>query len=233
MNLLAFSSLPGIDGLGRKVSSQAAPVDFDVISVTETIFNSDVTSHPVSVPETVAGDLLLFFISSDGSTGVTTPSGLSLLYSEVFGTSVRGGCYAKISAGGAAGTVDFVTNSGENLVAQVYLIRGDYGTVESIVYGTPVSTNTGASSTLPTVAPFAAGEALYITALAWSIQYTATPPAGYGNTVYTISGSGTTSAMLSTSSVKKTTALESPGDYVMSTSGGARIANTVCVSKAQ
>lgn len=211
---------------------QAAPQALSVVSITQTIFSSDVTAHAVDLPATQPGDLLVMFVTADGNPTITTPSGWTSVYSTNFSTSLRGACFSRLSVGGASTTVDVATSGAEQMAAQVYLVRGHYGSVGAVVAGTPVVTNTGAGTTMPSVTPYVSGSALYIVALHWSVNYTATAPGGYANPTYTESGTTSSSAMLSTARVIKTVASESPGDYTMSVSGGSRVGGTICICSA-
>lgn len=121
-----------------------------VLDVTPSTVNSNLTSHLVAMPATVAaGDLLLMLVGiASNSYTATTPSGWTLLSNYASGASgIRFFIYYKVAAGTEGGTtVDVVTSAGIRSSHQVYRIQS--GTFS----GTPqitTSQNPGGVDTAP------------------------------------------------------------------------------------
>lgn len=127
----------------------------EVVSLTETVFSSDVTDHPVNMPATVtSGNLLLMPFTSDGSPTITTPSGWTLLYSQSNGTVVMGCAFARVATGSEGGTtVNVVTSAAENAAAQVYRISSWQGTLAGVEAGVPGFITTGSTVDIPAFTP--------------------------------------------------------------------------------
>ncbi len=122
-----------------------------VQSVTPTSFPTDSTTHNVQMPATVnSGDLLMVFISSDGTPDFTTPSGWTgfFFWNSWAGSGNKFSMWAKRSDGTEGGTtVNWATNVAEKAAAQVYRITGwrDSGTITNDIEWA----NAGATSTTP------------------------------------------------------------------------------------
>ncbi len=140
-----FTKWDGTAGFDT-VSSMAT-----VQSITPTSFAADSTTHNVQMPATVnAGDLLIAFIATDGTPGLTTPSGWTWFFGwdSWQGTGNKFSMYAKKAVGTEGGTtVNFVTSVAEKAAAQVYRITGwrDSGTITNDIEWA----NAGATSTTP------------------------------------------------------------------------------------
>lgn len=203
-----------------------------VVSVTETVFATNVTNHASTVPESNAGDLLLALVTIDGGTTVTTPDGWSLLYSEVNGTSVSCAAYTKKSSGGSSTTVDFVTSAGENVAVQMFLIRNWCGSLAGVQCATPVVVPSGATSTLPTLTPsFKEGNHLWLAVMHHSSSATISQqPSDYTDFLRTVSAATTAGAIVISTRRNKFDSTQSPGTYTLSGTGFAAIVNTICVS---
>ena len=201
-----------------------------VLSVTETEFTSNTTSHPVAMPPSVnSGDLLLCIFASDGGPTHTAPSGWTP-FAGATGAGVGAWVRAKISDGTEGGTtVDFETGVAERAVAQVYRITGwAYNTdlTQSIAVA-----NWSGSADPPSLNPSNWGteDALWFAVHAcdagavWSGT-----PTNYTNSV--TSDSTTTTAGVAINTVRRelNTSSENPGAFALS-SGTSRMAGTVAV----
>lgn len=104
-----------------------------VLSVTQTVFASDVNNHPVDMPATVnAGDLLLLGITMRSSSGdltsaVTTPSGWTKIGQEISGSgtplTTQYALFYKFAGGSEGGTtVNVAVSVACHAAAQVHRV---------------------------------------------------------------------------------------------------------------
>ena len=114
-----------------------------VQSINTSSETTNVTTHTVSLPLTVAAnDFLIIFTGIDGSTTVTPPTGWATLFTSTGGMSI----FVKLAAGTEGGTaVTFSTAAAEQ--SAHISIAGD-GWFESLT-GIEVSTGTTGNSTAP------------------------------------------------------------------------------------
>lgn len=229
--LASFNVKPQLSGLLLNPFTARArwPV---VVSVTKTVFETDVASHDVAVPATLSGDLLLVIMTTDSTATITTPAGYTSLYTTTVSGAVRGSAYASVSAGTAAGTVDFVTSSAKTMVAHVYLIRMWYGLVANVVAATPVDQVSGGGVTVtpPSLAPsFGIGNHLWFTAVHTSAtaMTVSAYPSGFTGQEFSTSGSGPTHSQLASCRMAARRASMSPGAFTVSNIS--MIAGTICV----
>lgn len=97
-----------------------------LLSVTQSAFNSNTTSHAVQMPATVnAGDLLVVGVMIAAETYPIAASGFTSIGSSGRATSIKVQYFYKIAAGTEGGTtVDFSTSpSAIRMVAQVHRIQ--------------------------------------------------------------------------------------------------------------
>lgn len=216
--------------------AQALLTDAPVVtSVTETIFSSDATSHNVAMPATtVAGELLLLAFTSDAAPTITDPSGWTMLYETPYSTAVSGALYAKEAAGTEGGTtVDVVTSSSEQAVAQVFRITDWFGDLAGVEVGTAVAApNTGVTTAdAGTVtASWGADTNLFIAFHhASSGGYVNLTPTGYGNTLQTNPSVGTSAAAITSTRKGVNGATETPADWGASTTTINSVTNIVVI----
>ncbi len=194
----------------------AAPL---VASVTETAFGTDTTDHHVDMPATVdAGDLLIVLFTNDENTIVNTPTGWNLMTSDANGPHVRLSVYYRIAAGTEGGTtVNFVTTSAEEAVAQVYRVTNWHGI-------TPPEISTAATGTDTTPDPASLDPAGWDVAdTLWLVvagqdrgdQVTPTYPASYTNGISTLSSNGTGRCQIHSARRVLAAASEDPGAFTI------------------
>lgn len=135
-----FSLRDGLESLQRYVHTLAyegagvtgAPV---LLSVTTTTIATNVTTHPVQMPATVApGDLLIISIAVDGNPTITTPAGWSAHSAIVVTTDrARHAQFLKVAGGTEDGTtVNITTSVAEQSIAHVHRIEaGTFGTLRA------------------------------------------------------------------------------------------------------
>ena len=125
--------------LARKLLMAGAT--FPVVETTSTsIVNTNVTTHPVTMPAGVAaGDLLLVLFTTYNTT-VTPPAGWTQLFFVGTGTTARSGGYYKVSNGTEGSSVNFTTANTRWSTHNVYRISRFQGVPESATdVGTSVS----------------------------------------------------------------------------------------------
>lgn len=142
-----------------------------VLSVTDTAFTTNTTSHLVPMPETVeAGDLLLLAAANhcpaSSITSQSTPSGWTLI-SQVPNPSnyINQAVYAKIADGTEGGTtVDVVTAAAETMSAHVYRVGDFTGSIADDIDFASITAFNTASGTVasPVTAGWGEGKNLYI-----------------------------------------------------------------------
>src|SRR6185503_1787074 len=125
--ILRTMQAPAYDALyARAVGTAGWLLHPRILSQSSQAFDSDTTSHAVTMPGTVhLGDLLILVFANDGSATVTTPGGWTALSSDANGSAARLSVYAKIADGTEGGTtVDFITSATEQASAIVIRIQG-------------------------------------------------------------------------------------------------------------
>ena len=210
----------------------------DIASVTETTFTTDVTDHPISLPETVAaGDLLLIIFTNDGNATVTKPVGWRTLWDESTGSALRASGYAKVAIGDEGSTtVNFITSSAEQAAAQVYRIQNWYGTLDGIAVGNAVvSTEAapgGTTANPPSVSPnWGVADTLWIPVVHTSTGRTIVSGAsGYSNLITTRSGENTSAGQVGSMRLSANTATEDPGIFTFSSTGVTSVSQTIAIA---
>ncbi len=194
----------------------AAPL---VASVTETAFGTDTTDHHVDMPATVdAGDLLIVLFTNDENTIVNTPTGWNLMTSDANGPHVRLSVYYRIAAGTEGGTtVNFVTTSAEEAVAQVYRVTNWHGITppEISTAATGTDTTPDPASLDPTGWDVADTLWLAVAGQDRGDQGTPTYPASYTNGISTLSSNGTGRCQIHSARRVLAAASEDPGAFTI------------------
>lgn len=211
--------------------------------ITASSFNSDATSHTVSMPASVEqGDLLVCFFSNDGSATVTTPSGWTQLHTTVDGgNAVRLSTYAKKADGTEGGTtVDFVTSATERAAAQVHRFKrgtwyGDSSNsfAQSIKIGT-AATGTSTTPDPPTVSPPWGKLNALVIAVEANDDGTVTDsayPSNYYDRTNTVSDANAAGVSLTTAIRSQMTTSENPGTFTITSQEW--VAQTVAIRPAQ
>lgn len=220
-----------------RISDGEAP-DWDAVSVTESFRDSNATTHTVTLPDVVEGDLWLMPFTADGGTTITAPDGWTELSQLQRGTNLTGGCFAHIVTGDEGATVDVVTAASEAFAAQVIRYSVEdwcVGTIaESVAAGTPVqSTNTGVSNIdAPAVAPGWAldGANHYVTILHNSSgNGLAGTPASYTGVEQTNIGAGTATAGVATARRTLAVSSDNPGDWTSVGTSMSTVTNTIAI----
>ena len=124
------------------LSSITAPT---IATAEASIENSDVSTHNVDLPASIAaGDLLLMFVTAAQHTKpaitITWPAGWTELYYDEVTYATYGGAY-KIATGAEGSTVDFTTDVTCCSAHRTYRVTGFYGAPEA-EYGEPAVTST-------------------------------------------------------------------------------------------
>jgi uncharacterized repeat protein (TIGR02543 family) len=210
----------------------------DVVSVTESVFTTDATDHQISMPENVtAGDLLLIIFTNDGSATVTKPVEWRTLWNESTGSALRAGGYAKVAVGNEGSTtVNFVTSSAEQAVAQVYKIQNWYGTLDGIAVGSGViSTEAspgGTTANPPSLTPsWGEADTLWIPIVHTSTGRTiVSGSSGYSSLIMTRSSETTASGQIGSMRLNANTATEDPGIFTFSSTGVTSVSQTVAIA---
>jgi hypothetical protein len=210
-------------------------------SLTETIFDTESTTHNVQMPSDVeSGDLLLVFLSVDGGTGstVTTPSGWTSINDTTNGTNVRSVVYAKSADGTEDGTtVNFATSNAEKasaLTVSILASKWYGGSVATAVEATGASAGTTANPDSAALNPTNWGteNTLWFSYISGSTYSSVTTfPTNFVGMKHSTSGADTTNASSSLSYRQNNTASENPGAYTMGNSQSG-IATTVAVRPA-
>lgn len=206
-------------------------------SVTETAFALDATAHAVSMPATVnAGDCLIAGITVDGAPTITTPTGWKRYYSNANGTDLKGAMYAKVADGTEGGTtVNFATDSAENMAAQVFRISNWNGTLAGIQVGTSAQTSTGTTVDLPAVTFYWGSSNTLCIGMCHSStsQTVSSSPTDYTSSLRTSSADATTGAQIITARRSVTAASEDPGVFTFSgITGASTVYNTIAIAPA-
>lgn len=207
-------------------------------------FNTDTTTHNVTMPATVdPGDLLLVLFSSDTNDAVTTPGGgWAAISTQTRGTAIRGSVYALKAAGTEDGsTVNFVTATINQASSQVYRIPAgswyDDGTVTNSVEAASVDPGgTTNAPNPPSLNPtnWDVADTLWISYAAGS-EYASVSsyPSNYTNGTHNGSNGGVNVDRATTSSARleSRAASEDPGAFGMpSNSNG--VAFTIAIRPA-
>jgi hypothetical protein len=209
-----------IGGVERQPASSGFPT---VSSVTTSNYTTNVTTHNVSMPGTVAaGDLLICLFTNDGSATVTTPAGWSSISSTNNGTNVRASVLAKVATGSEGGTtVNFQTSATEQANAHVYRIPaanwyGDLNGVEA----TGVSAGTTTAPNPPSLSPSWGSDNTLWLAYAGGSSYDGVNsyPSGYTNGFHTQSNTGTAGASTASARLTSAVATNNPGSFSMASS---------------
>ena len=187
-----------------------------VQSITSTVFSTAATSHLVAMPAVVdTGDLLLCVLNMGFGYTVTTPGG----WSAIENSNTRLAVYAKDAAGTEDGTtVDFVSATAAEAVAQVYRITGWNGTVPTDIATATLTTGTSSNPDPGSVTPsWGALDTLWIAVERSAAGETVSSyPANYTNGTYDFVASN---IALATSRREINAATENPGTYTISASG--------------
>lgn len=208
--------------INSKSSEKVFP---NILSVTETVFSTDTTTHNVDMPSsTSSGDLLLVLFTSDGSATVTTPSGWTLVNTTSYSSYVRGSVYAKISNGEEGGTsVNFITSANEQAAAQVYRISAGswHGNISEGISIQPTSGSGTNSPNPPSLTTsWGSDKNLWISYAAGSSWTSVNSyPSNYIDGIHSISNTGTAGASASSAIRKLETETENPGAFSMSSQG--------------
>jgi len=215
-------------------------------SITATQFNSNATTHNVSMPASVTtGDLLLVFMAVDmdglSTNGqITNPTGWTVVIAGNIGPSntQRLGCFAKVSDGTEGGTtVNFATSNSQTAAAQCYRIAaGSWG---GTGIGTDVVASSNATATNTTITPPAltpsfpsTNDTLWIVATGIELTVSfSTHPTGYSNDTYTTGSTGTEAdnSNLATASKTSTATSETPGTFTVTGTGSRWTAATIAI----
>lgn len=199
------------------------------------------TNHNVTMPATVdAGDLLLVLLASDGTAGVTTPSGWTELFSTTdpdtgFGDSAefRLGAYAKDAAGNEDGTtVNFVTSGSEPAAAHVIRVAASAweGTISTALATATSATGENTSPNPPTANPaWGSLDTLWVPVMGHYSTSTVTAPANYTtNHARTMANGDDCGLASSWRATSPLVASEDPSSYTLGTSRD-WISNTIAI----
>lgn len=170
----------------QSVVSATGPV---LVSLTETEFNTNTTTHNVAMPASVtAGNLILLLWSND-SNDIPTPTGTwTEIYATMGGSSALGALWAKIAAGNEGGTtVDVTTPTVEAAAAQVLVFSNWDGNLANVQAATSSITITSQTFDCPSLTPsYGAYPSYWLVTLHGSTgQVITSPPPDYTDTVWT------------------------------------------------
>ncbi len=159
------------------------------VSLTETGFEIDATTHNVAMPASVtAGDLILLLWSND-SNDVPSPAGTwTEIYSRMGGSSVYGALWARIADGSEGGTtVNVETPTVEAAAAQVLVFSNWDGNLSNVQAATSSITVTSQTFDCPPLTPsYGAYPSYWLATLHGSTgQLITSPPPDYTDTVWT------------------------------------------------
>ena len=192
------------------------------------------------MPGTVtAGDLLLLFITTDGTATVTKPVGWTQYWGSAGVSALRAGGYAKVAVGDEGSTtVNFVTTAAEQAAAQVYRIQNWYGALGGIAVGSNVistiSSPGGTTADPPSLSPvWGAADALWISVVHTSSARTiVSGSVGYSNLISTRSGETTDAGQIGSMRLSAHSATEDPGIFTFSGTGVTSVSQTIAIAPA-
>lgn len=103
-----------------------------------TFTGSDTTAHVSNYPATVnSGDRLVLIAAFDGTGGITTPTGYTIIGSVIASATAQVGLYTKIATGAeAGGTIDVPTPSAERGGVSIYRYNVASSTVGDVEWAT-------------------------------------------------------------------------------------------------
>jgi len=231
---------------GVVITFSLLPISFvkaaspDVASVTETIFATDDVNHLVAMPGTVAaGDLLLLFITTDGTATVTKPVGWTQYWVSAGVLALRAGGYAKVAVGDEGSTtVNFVTTAAEQAAAQVYRIQNWYGALGGLAVGSYVISTVlapgGTTADPPSLSPvWGAADALWISVVHTSSARTiVSGSTGYSNLISTRSSETTNAGQIGSMRLSVHSATEDPDIFTFSGTGVTSVSQTIAIAPA-
>jgi len=210
---------------GRMIGAAGA---FPVVEATSntSIQNTDVTTHPITMPSGVTvGDGLVVFFGFDGVVTASISSGSGwTINSQDPGTSGGGALVWKVADGTDALTMG--TSGAEQSAAVVYRIS-NFGSLSA-----SIAENLGTNDTPPTHNPGVSDDYLWLVALIGQggSSVPTAAPSGYTNFISAAStGSGTGSG-IGAAQRNLTASSESPGAFTAPDTGASRTAFTVSIA---
>jgi hypothetical protein len=205
----------------------AAAASYPVVETTaNSTQNSDVTSHPITLPSGVqVGDGLVVFFGFDGVVTASISSGTGwAIYDQDPGTSGGGALVWKVADGTDALTMD--TSAAEQSAAVAYRIS-NFSSLTATM-----AENAGTNDTPPVHNPGVSDDYLWLVALmgqgGGSVPTAA--PTNYTNFISAASTGGGTGSGVGTARRNLTASSETPGAFTAPDTGATRVAFTVAVA---